>query len=173
MHLLGEESNNSVKLVFVSACHSEMIGNIFLNAKIPVVIAVNSHTMILDEVCKLFSRNFYFHLQKGFTPLLAFEKAKQVVKGSDIDTFSCCCAHSHKPNCKWEKYAKKYGYEKAHNIHMPNCDCSHKINNSHRNNCESYIEFNNSLREFENLTSLNFDDFDLPTMGSNVSICCC
>jgi CHAT domain-containing protein len=48
-NLIGE--NNHVHLVFVSACHSEMIGEIFIRANIPVVVAVHSNTMILDEVC--------------------------------------------------------------------------------------------------------------------------
>ena len=80
--LLGDGRNHNVKLVFVSACHSEMIGKIFLNAKIPVVVSVNSHTMILDEVCQLFARHFYFHLLDGYTPKEAFEEGKRVVKGS-------------------------------------------------------------------------------------------
>jgi hypothetical protein len=33
---------DGIKLVFVSACHSEDIGKIFIEAKVPVVIAVNS-----------------------------------------------------------------------------------------------------------------------------------
>ena len=66
--LLGDGSSHKVQLVFVSACHSEMIGKIFLRANVPVVVAVNSHTMILDEVCQLFARHFYFHLLDGYTP---------------------------------------------------------------------------------------------------------
>jgi CHAT domain-containing protein len=47
--LLGEENtHHNVHLVFVSACHSEMIGKIFERAKIPIVVCVNQHTMILD-----------------------------------------------------------------------------------------------------------------------------
>jgi len=34
--------------VFVSACHSEEIGEIFLKAGVPVVIAVNSEEVIMD-----------------------------------------------------------------------------------------------------------------------------
>ena len=40
--LLGEGHDHRVHLAFVSACHSEMIGKLFLEAKVPVVVAVNS-----------------------------------------------------------------------------------------------------------------------------------
>lgn len=73
--LLGDGSQQQVQLVFVSACHSEMIGKIFIRAKVPVVVAVNSHTMVLDEVCGLFGRHFYFHLLDGYTPKVAFQEA--------------------------------------------------------------------------------------------------
>jgi len=52
-----------------------MIGNIFLRAKIPVVVAVNSHSLILDEVCQLFARHFYYHLLDGYSPKIAFNEA--------------------------------------------------------------------------------------------------
>jgi len=36
-----EHINEQVKLVFVSACHSEMIGKVFKKKGVPIVIAVN------------------------------------------------------------------------------------------------------------------------------------
>ena len=76
--MLGEEEKNlyDVKLVFISACHSELIGDIFLKANFPVVVAVNSQTQILDDVCQLFAKNFYRHLlEEDFTPNQAFIEA--------------------------------------------------------------------------------------------------
>ncbi|CDW81385.1 UNKNOWN [Stylonychia lemnae] len=169
--LLGDGSNHKVELVFVSACHSEKIGKIFQRAKIPVVVAVNSHTMILDEVCQLFARHFYFHLQGGFTPRKAFQEAQKVVKGSKIDKFSCCCAHDHKPYCKWENYAKKHGYEKAHQLHMPTCSCNKQ--NIHKDNCNFYTNFHSVLSEYEDLIHMTVDEFDSPQMGDKVKLCCC
>jgi len=66
-NLLGNEKDHGIKLAFVSACHSEIIGQILLNSGIPVVIAVNSNTEIADEVCLIFSRNFYMYLLQGLT----------------------------------------------------------------------------------------------------------
>ena len=42
--LVKKGSSDQLKLVFVSACHSELIGQIFKRAGVPVVIAVNRHT---------------------------------------------------------------------------------------------------------------------------------
>ena len=37
----------------------------------------------------------------------AFEKAQAISKSSDASLLKvCCCAHNHKPTCKWFKYAK-------------------------------------------------------------------
>ena len=38
------EPNYPVKLVFVSACHSENIGQLFKRLGVPIVVAVNSLT---------------------------------------------------------------------------------------------------------------------------------
>ena len=38
----------SYKLAFVSACHSEEIGKIFIEKGVPAVIVVNSDTTIAD-----------------------------------------------------------------------------------------------------------------------------
>lgn len=70
--LLGNDKSHTVKVVFVSACHSEIIGQLFKRVGIPVVVAVNSQTAILDDVCKLFARHFYQHLITGNSPLKAF-----------------------------------------------------------------------------------------------------
>jgi hypothetical protein len=81
-----------------------MIGQIFKRVGVPVVIAVNSLTPILDDVCRKFSRHFYEHLIQGNTPKEAFVAGHDAVKASKLDVYSCCCAHKHKPWCKWEKY---------------------------------------------------------------------
>ena len=57
--LLGDSRDKGIKLAFVSACHSERIGEILHECGIPVVVAVNSDSTIDDNVCLLFSRTFY------------------------------------------------------------------------------------------------------------------
>jgi hypothetical protein len=77
--LLGKYNEHGVKVVFVSACHSELIGQIFKKVGIPVVIAVNCLTPILDDVCRKFSRHFYEHLVQGSSPKNAFRAGKNAV----------------------------------------------------------------------------------------------
>lgn len=96
--------NHQVKLAFVSACHSEKIGEIFLKAGVPIVIAVNSSQAILDKVCKNFCRTFYEQLLMGQSFNKAYKSATNVVKGGTDDVSCCCCAHKHDENCWWYLY---------------------------------------------------------------------
>jgi hypothetical protein len=61
---------------------------------------------------------------------------------------SCCCAHTHSSSCKWQKYATKFGYEKAHNLHSGKCNCNLSLNR-HNTNCEVYQDFMTFLREYK------------------------
>jgi len=74
-NLLAGDQNHGIELVFVSACHSEEIGNIFSKCGIPVVIAVNSEFAILDDICLIFARHLYIQLLQGATVQNAFESA--------------------------------------------------------------------------------------------------
>jgi hypothetical protein len=46
---------SQVKLAFVNACHSGRMGEIFLEAGVPVVVCVDSGEAIDDKCCKRFS----------------------------------------------------------------------------------------------------------------------
>ena len=126
--LLGDEKNHGIKLAFVSACHSEEIGNILYQCGIPIVIAVNSEFEIADEICLIFARHLYMNLLEGATVKKALEQARRTCRASPVDCKSCCCAHSHSSACKWQKYADKYGYEEAHKLHSGNCTCDLPLN---------------------------------------------
>ena len=67
-NILDGSQPNSLKLVFVSACHSESIGRIFEKKGVPIVIAVNALSMVLDDVCVYFAQIFYSKLFSGKTP---------------------------------------------------------------------------------------------------------
>ena len=76
---LSDISYKSLKLVFVSACHSQQIGQAFVNANVPLVIAVNSLSLVADSVCVYFSNVFYKNLFSGETPNESFDIAKKEV----------------------------------------------------------------------------------------------
>ena len=48
-----------VKLVFVNACHSEEVAQVFVQAGVPCVIAIQSELKIADNVAQKFSNHFY------------------------------------------------------------------------------------------------------------------
>ena len=99
---LLSKSSIDIKIVFVNACHSEEVGNVFLEAGIPCVIAVQSELKIEDRVAQKFSENFYRAIFCGETIRNAFDIATmqvQAIYGAQV--YTCCCAHSHTSNCRW------------------------------------------------------------------------
>jgi hypothetical protein len=82
--LLGEEKDHGVKLAFVSACHSEEIGNILRQCNIPIVIAVNSIWQVADEICLIFSRHLYMQLLNGVTVRKAFLEAQRTCAAAQV-----------------------------------------------------------------------------------------
>lgn len=108
--LLGSENDHGIVLAFVSACYSENIGKVLLECNIPYVIAVNSSFQIADEICLIFSRHLYMQLLQGKSIQSAFTEAQRTCRASSLKYESCCCAHQHKPGCKWTKYKDQYGF---------------------------------------------------------------
>lgn len=46
-------------MVFVNACYSEAIGNVFLECGIPTVVCVQADLAISDDIARDFSTKFY------------------------------------------------------------------------------------------------------------------
>ena len=53
---------NPVQLAFIAACHSEKIGQVFLECGVPAVIAINSALKLLDKAGIIFTEHFYTSL---------------------------------------------------------------------------------------------------------------
>ena len=58
-------SHNKFEVVVVSACHSENIGKVFLNAGAKHVICIRKDEEITDKASILFSKVFYNKLFQG------------------------------------------------------------------------------------------------------------
>jgi len=145
---LTEESvkNYPVKLVFVSACYSEPIGQLFKKANVPIVIAVNQMTPIADDFARNFTQNFYDTLIKGtVTPRKAFEIAKNSVNGKDKDKFCCCCTHAHEKTCKYLQYLREKKIPKDCYLHTPKCNCSKRYEGYHKLDCKFLTKFKTDL----------------------------
>jgi hypothetical protein len=68
------------KFVFVSACHSEKVGEAFVALGVNHVVAINSTDRILDTATQSFAEMLYSELLSGATVKDAFERAKASVK---------------------------------------------------------------------------------------------
>ena len=153
-----------IKLVFVNACHSEEVANIFYEAGVPCVIAIQSELKIADNVAQKFSNHFYDQIFDGKSIKEAYELAKIASKSTDTQT--CCCAHSHKKDCLWYKnHAKKEGFTKAHQHHVALCsDCKKGKQHIHKAECSWAKKF---MHDFEVKHSS-------PNVGPDeIYTCCC
>lgn len=128
------------------------MGEIFLQAGVPVAVCVQSNETIDDEACKLFSKEFYKKLVEGGTIKNAFTFSRDLISVKDTTKFKpCCCAHSHSKDCWWYKiYLEDPQF--AHEIHSGNCFCDSETkekteddvnfpNTTHQNICRIYNDF--------------------------------
>mgnify|MGYP000940819129 FL=1 len=159
-----QKFETSVQLVFVNACHSEPVAQVFADAGVPCVIAVQSQLQIADTFAKKFASLFYHFIFDGKSVKEAFNLARTA--SADPLSHSCCCAHAHKPKCKWAALARKEGYYKAHIYHEPLCTaCKQKRENIHNFTCPWAEEFRTSfsIEDYQ-----NFEGSEI-----TVSTCCC
>lgn len=152
----------NTQLVFINACFSEEVARVFYDAGVPCVVAVHSQTKIEDSIAQQFSELFYWQLFEGKSIEDAFQNARAAITGKDV--YTCCCAHSHKPDCKWNKIAQEEGPEKAHILHTPTCTNCRKITGNsfeHEDNCGWAFEF---------MCDYNLN-YDFP--NGKFRVCCC
>ena len=79
---LLKQCKTEIELVFVSSCHSELIGHIFFNAGVSHVICIKEEEKISDEASITFAKAFYQSLFTINNKSIwdAFKAAKQSVK---------------------------------------------------------------------------------------------
>ena len=177
---INENSLNSIQIVFVNACHSEEVGRVFLEAGVPCVIAVQSELKIEDKVAQSFSKIFYQELFNLKTVREAFENSISVTQGKeDKRVFTCCCAHKHAANCRWDQQAMDEGYPKLHCQHVSACSCEKAYQHIHKKKCPWAEKF---IMDFiENPDEEDDDDEEDDGANANacklnsneVFICCC
>jgi len=74
-----KQATTKIKLVFVAACMSQFVGEIFQQCDVPHVICSQQGKSILDKAAISFSKSFYSKLFKGEAVCKAFEMAKDEV----------------------------------------------------------------------------------------------
>ncbi|KAJ0411079.1 hypothetical protein ATCC90586_008054 [Pythium insidiosum] len=68
--------SGTLKLVFVSSCHSREVGEVFVQAGVQHVVCVRSGDKILDDASAHFASSFYHALLAGKTIHQAFDTAR-------------------------------------------------------------------------------------------------
>jgi hypothetical protein len=163
---LNWDNLSNTKLVFINACHSEGVGTVFLEKGVNCLVVVKSEHKVNDDFASKFSNCFYSELLQGRTINAAFAKAKQVMKSSDLKKCqTCCCGHSHKPNCPWDAVAKTQDYDFAHSLHEVVCNCPEAYARIHEENCSW-------LRDFEIKYTLD-ESCVKQISDKEVQVCCC
>ena len=71
------KGRNNLEFVFVASCHSEIIGQVFLNAGASHVLCVAKDEKISDDICKTFAELYY---QSFFCESLTFCEAFEAAK---------------------------------------------------------------------------------------------
>ena len=69
-------------LAVVSACHSEKIGALLVEAGIPHVVAITCSASVVDRAAIIFIGHFFRHLFRGRPVQKAFEMAKLLIEGT-------------------------------------------------------------------------------------------
>ncbi|KAH9112734.1 hypothetical protein AeMF1_012986 [Aphanomyces euteiches] len=100
--LCGGLPSPSLKLVFVSSCHSRQVGEVFLRAGVQHVVCVKQNEKILDETSIIFAHAFYHALLHGKPVPQSFSIAQSRVRAdaaqlkAESDKFvllqTCACA---------------------------------------------------------------------------------
>lgn len=75
-------AGESFDLAVVSACHSEKIGALLVEAGIPHVVAVTCSASVVDQAATIFVGHFFRHLFRGRPVQKAFEMAKLLIEGT-------------------------------------------------------------------------------------------
>ena len=161
-----------LQLVMVSACHSQTIGEVFLEAGVPAVVAINSSFKVYDDAARAFAATLYAGLAQNLRAREAFEKAQNFVAAHKhrLEVFSCCCAHPHTDDCKWLQECREKGSLYAHELHVPKCKCKFPGNLhtfSPRATCQFASDF------VENYA--NWDPYDIypEDVQNAMYMCCC
>ncbi|KAL4445633.1 hypothetical protein ABPG74_006184 [Tetrahymena malaccensis] len=139
--ILTHLEDKKPKLVFVNACNSAIVSDVFREAGIPFVVSVDQNHSILDEVAQKFSKHFYrYIIQQGKSIedlfLNAQEITDKVIQGTK--NYPCCCLHEHKSDCKWFNGDDQ---NPNHEDHILDCNCSQKQQQKHYNSCKEAKEF--------------------------------
>lgn len=170
--ILSLRSLPNTALVFINACHSGHIADVFLSHGARNVISVYPACPINDTVASSFARHFYLRLFRGETIRSAFEGAKVDVRHSQTALEAMkvnyeFCNHLHTPQCLYHSQTKSGMTKnlKAALEHLKGCVCPERVSNRHTKVCLQPIE--------DLLHHLGFKLAAVVDSPDTLTVCCC
>jgi hypothetical protein len=170
--ILSIRSLATTALVFINACHSGHIADVFLKNGARNVISVYPACPINDTVASSFAEHFYLRLFRGETIQSAFESAKRDVRHSHTALEAMkvnyeFCNHLHTSQCLYHSQAKP---GMAMNLkgaleHLKGCVCPERVSNRHTTQCLQPIE--------RLLAELGFKLTPVIDSPDTRTVCCC
>jgi hypothetical protein len=79
MMLSNGQLRQTIRLVFVNACHSLALGSHFISAGVKHVICVKNEEQVRDTSCRLFARDFFAALRAGRSVQESFDCGRAVL----------------------------------------------------------------------------------------------
>ena len=80
--LIRQSEGAPFKFVFVSACHSGLVGETFASAGVPHVVCCQQQSELKDAAALAFTRQFYLSLAVGHTVKASFEQGCKAVRAT-------------------------------------------------------------------------------------------
>ena len=154
-------------LVFMSACHSEEIANVFRKHSVEYVIASKADMAISELEAIQLGSDLYKRLFGGCLSVPeAYKQCQDKQKFSGTD-YSCCCGHSHRKDCKWKLFKRRRSHFEACERHTHACNCEERHRCLHELGCTWAADF---LTEFD---KEGFDDYSRLNKSNQWNTCCC
>jgi len=82
-----QQQGQSIRLVFISSCHSFTLGEHVAAAGVDHVVCIRDEDTVLDSSCQLFQKHFFLAISAGRTVWQAFKCGLQVLRSSPNKQF--------------------------------------------------------------------------------------
>lgn len=166
---------SDIKVVFLNACYSESISQVFLDHQVGCVISVSSHHKVFEKYAEIIAGKFYSCLIDSKTVEDSWHHALELGRTEAKTNSICCCHHPHTNECVWNSRRMKSANagspesnEQWHQVHVPTCNCKNKNNNLH-DGCEWGWNFKYEYVDKEDHSCYS-DEWE---KNQEDTICCC
>ena len=167
---LSEKLKN-IDLVFLSSCHSQVAGELFLKYGVKNVIYINKEYPISNTASLNFAISLYQKLIDCNNTINSFAFSKKELykletKSINHNSKCCCNVHKHSDKCCLNDEKTRMNLHRK--FHEKKCDCNFEEFCLHRNTCEIY-----KLISRWNSSKKHKKKFIIDKIGNDISKICC